>query len=287
MTPRALLTFLLAGALAPATQAESLGCGESASDSSRIAVAGGSITEILYALDADDRIVAVDSTSNFPPSATRLPQIGYVRNLSTEGLLSLSPTLVLGEHDMGPPAILAQLQALDVDVLRILEAFTAAGIAAKVRCVARAIGRPDAGKRLVEAMPVATSIERAANGAPPRGILLLGLRAGAPVAAGRETSGDGLLRMAGAENQLAAMDGWKPISVEAMAAARPDFIVITDRGLREAGGMDALLAHPALRLTPAAQTRRVIAMDGMAMLGFGPRTLTAADELRAALEDVP
>ena len=154
-------------------------------------------------------------------------------------------------------------------------------------CVARAIGRPDAGKRLVEAMPVATSIERAANGAPPRGILLLGLRAGAPVAAGRETSEDGLLRMAGAENQLAAMDGWKPISVEAMAAARPDFIVITDRGLREARGIDALLAHPALRLTPAAQTRRVIAMDGMAMLGFGPRTLTAADELRAALEDVP
>ena len=284
---RALLVLLLAGTFVPVAQAETLSCGVQASDSARIAVAGGSITEILYALGAEDRLVAVDSTSNFPESAKQLPQIGYVRNLSTEGLLSLSPTLVLGEHDMGPPPILSQLQALEVDVLRVPEAFTAAGIVEKVRCVATAIGRPEAGERLVEEMTATTSDVRAPALASPRGILLLGLRGGAPVAAGRETSGDGLLRMAGVENQLGTMEGWKPISVEAMAAARPDFIVITERGLTEAGGLDALLSHPALRLTPAARTRRVIAMDGMSMLGFGPRTLAAARSLRAALQDTP
>ena len=284
---RALLVLLLAGTSLPAAQAGTLSCGVQANDSARIAVAGGSITEILYALGAEDRIVAVDSTSNFPPSAKQLPQIGYVRNLSTEGLLSLSPTLVLGEHDMGPPPILAQLQALDVDVLRVPEAFTAAGIVEKVLCVASAVGHREAGERLVEEMAAATSEMRAPARASPRGILLLGLRGGAPVAAGRETSGDGLLRMAGVENQLGTMEGWKPISVEAMAAARPDFIVITERGLTEAGGLDALLSHPAPHLTPAARARRVIAMDGMFMLGFGPRTLAAARSLRAALQDTP
>jgi len=284
---RTALLLLTALLVAPGAFAEPLACGERAQDIDRIAVAGGSITEILYALNAGDRIVAVDSTSNFPPSATQLPQIGYVRNLSTEGLLSLSPTRVIGEHDMGPPAVLAQLEALDVDVLRIPEAFTAEGIAAKVRCVAAALGQDDDGERLIEEMLAATPIERAQSTRPARGIVLLGLRAGAPVAAGRDTSGDGLLRMAGAENQFASIEGWKPISVEAMAAAGPDFIVIPERGLREAGGIDALLAHPALRLTPAARTRRVIAMDGMTMLGFGPRTLAAADALRSALEQAP
>ena len=69
-------------------------CDKQAKDPSRIAVAGGSITEILYFLGEESRIVAVDITSNFPEAATSLPSIGYVRNLSAEGTLSLNPTLV-------------------------------------------------------------------------------------------------------------------------------------------------------------------------------------------------
>ena len=281
---RPLLGLTLLATLAPGALADTLACGETASDPSRIAVAGGSITEILHALGEEARIVAVDSTSNYPPSALELPQLGYVRNLSAEGLLSLAPTLVIGEHDMGPPAVVEQLETLGVDLLRVPESFTADGIVAKVRCVAAAVGATEAGESLVADL---RSEARPAHGAhrPARGIVLLGLRGGAPVAAGAETSGDGLLRMAGAENPLASIDGWKPVSVEAMAAAAPEFIVVPERGVRDAGGLDALLRHPALRLTPAARDRRVITLDGMAMLGFGPRTLEAADELRNALQD--
>jgi iron complex transport system substrate-binding protein len=279
----------LALTLAPLARAGALQCGEQPADASRIAVAGGSLVEILYDLDEQRRIVAVDRTATWPAAALDLPQLGYVRDISAEGLLSLQPTFVLGEHDTGPPEVLAQLERLGIDFLLVPEEFSVEGIRNKIRCVAAALGRGDDGEALAASLladlapEVATTLEVAeVASSAPAGIVLLGLREGAPVAAGRETSGQGLLDMAGARN-LMTFEGWEPVSVEAMAAAKPEFIVIPERGVRMAGGMDELLAHPALRLTPAAQARRVISMDGMAMLGFGPRTAAAAARLRAEL----
>lgn len=321
---RALASALaLAGFLGPlAAGARVLDCGERPADASRVAVAGGSLVEILYALGEEGHIVAVDRTSNYPEAAKSLPQIGYVRDLSAEGLLSLEPSFVLGEHDMGPPEVVEQLARLGVDMLLVPERFSAAGIRAKIRCVAAAMDAAAAGEELAGGLLAGVAAReehrpgnlaagevaghaakkaagghaagnaagghaagKAAGEAAPRrppGVVLLGLRAGAPVAAGVNTSGNGLLAMAGAAN-LMDFEGWKPVSVEAMAAAAPEFIVIPNRGVEMAGGLQALLQHPALRLTPAARERRVIAMDGMAMLGFGPRTVRAAAELRARL----
>lgn len=288
---RSVLGVVRAGLLvlvSTAASAEMLECGQQPVDVSRIAVAGGSLTEILYDLGMAGQIVAVDRTSNYPEAALELPQIGYVRNISAEGLLSLEPTFVLGEHDMGPPEVIEQLSNLGVDMLLVPEAFSAAGIEAKIACVATAVGVPEKGNDLAASVVAGVVSEHEGTAAAgdatlSRGIVLLGLRSGAPVAAGANTSGDGLLTMAGAEN-LFDFEGWKPVSVESMAAASPEFIVIPNRGIEMAGGMDALLDHPALRLTPAARDRRVIAMDGMAMLGFGPRTVRAAADLRRLLQ---
>ncbi|MEM6808324.1 MAG: ABC transporter substrate-binding protein [Pseudomonadota bacterium] len=269
-------------------QAAMLECGTRAQDPSRIVVAGGSITEILYDLQEQQRIIGADRTSNYPAEARELPQVGYVRNLSAEGVLSLEPTLVMGEHDMGPPEVVEQLERLDIDLIRVPEEFSAAGISAKVRCVAAAVGADAAGEALVKRMLAQVddpSAAQASTAAKPRGIVLLGLRGGAPVAAGRETSGDGLLAMAGAANVMDDFEGWKSASIEAIAEAAPEFIVIPERGVRDAGGLDALLDHPAIRLTPAAASERIVTMDGMAMLGFGPRTIEAAGELRQKIAE--
>ncbi|WP_161787605.1 heme/hemin ABC transporter substrate-binding protein [Pseudohaliea rubra] len=278
------LAFL--GSCLLATGVAALECSQPAPDPSRIAVAGGSLAEILYALGEEARIVAVDRTATYPVAARELPQIGYVRNLSAEGLLSLQPTLVLGEHDMGPPAVVDQLSALGLDLLVVPERFDAEGVAAKIRCVAAAVGRAAAGEALV-AETLAGAVTAPAAPDAPRGMVLLGLRGGSPVAAGRDTSGSGLLAMAGVRNALEGFEGWKPVSEEAMALAAPAFIVVPERGVADAGGLDALLAHPALRLTPAAQAGRVITMDGMAMLGFGPRTVATAARLRKQLQAAP
>ncbi|MEM9385752.1 MAG: ABC transporter substrate-binding protein [Pseudomonadota bacterium] len=279
--------LLVACATVAATAAHAANCDAPTADASRIAIAGGSLTEIVYALGEQARIVGADRTSNFPPAALELPQIGYVRALSAEGVLSLKPTLVLGEHDMGPPEVIAQLERTGVSMVRVPEEHTAQGIVDKVRCVATVLGVPEAGDRLLahSIQPLIDAIaDLPERDTPPKAAVLLGLRDGAPLGAGADTSGDGLLAMAGARNALGDMEGWRPVSMEMMVSINPSIFVVPTRGVNDAGGLDALLDHPALRLTDAGRNRRVIAMDGMAMLGFGPRTLEAARELAVSLD---
>ena len=272
--------LLAGGWLAPAAACET------AEDSSRIAAAGGALTEIIYFLGAEERIIAVDSTSDFP-EPERFPSIGYVRALDAEGLLSTRPTLVLGEDDMGPPEALAAVRRLGVPVMRAPEMHSAFGVLAKVRCVAAVLGLRMEAERMIEAK-LSQQVEalarlRSEGAGRPKAAFLLGIRDGAPVGAGRGTSAHGLLSMALAKNVLDSFEGWKPVSMEAMAAAAPDYIVIAERGA--AGGVHQFLAHPALRATPAGRApgRRLIVMDGMAMLGFGPRTLQAALRLASLM----
>ena len=120
-----------------------------ATDTSRITVAGGSITEIIYALGQEENLIAVDITSNFPKQATELPSIGYVRALSAEGVLSLSPSLILGENDMGPAAVMEQLSRVGIDIKIIPEENTATGIIDKVSCIANILDMSDYDKGLV------------------------------------------------------------------------------------------------------------------------------------------
>ena len=259
-------------------QAElALAC-EPSADTTRIAAAGGSITEILYFLGAEERIVAVDSTSNHPEAATQLPSIGYVRALSAEGLLSLSPTLILGEHDMGPPEVLEQVARTGVSIVYVAEDPSAAGIIAKVRCVAAVLNLAEAAAPLIASRldPLVASLDkfRAADGPKPRAALILDANNGVPIAAGADTSGHGLLQMAGAENPFAGLSGWKPVSAEAMLNADPEYIVVSQRGADGSPGDSS--AHSGLRSAAFGDSNRVIAMDAMASLGFGPRTLSAA-----------
>lgn len=250
-------------------------------DSARVAVAGGSLTEILYLLGAEERIVGVDSTSTYPQAASRLPSIGYVRALSAEGVLSLSPTLVLGEDDMGPPEVLKQLAQAGVAIVRVPEQRSAAGIVAKVRCVAGVLNLATAAESIIETelKPVLAALgEIGAGTAPkPRAALVLGVRDGAPISAGAGTSGNGVLEMAGAENLFADLEGWKPVSLEAMLQADPQYIVVSERGVVAAPG--SLSGEPLLDFAMFADRDRVVRMDAMALLGFGPRTLFAALEL--------
>ena len=247
-----------------------------ARDPSRIVTAGGSLTEILYYLGEESRIVAVDTTSNFPAAASDLPSIGYVRALSAEGLLSLNPTLILGEDDMGPREVVEQVKRSGLEVVRVPEVQTAQGIVDKVICIANILSMDDtegvkAAKRSVTRLRnIKTDARRVA--------LLLGVRDGIPLAAGSGTSGDGFLAMAGANNIFEELEGWKPVSFESMVQANPEVIVISARGANQSGGLEKILKHPAIALTVAGNQGQIISLDGMSMLGFGPRTITTAIE---------
>ncbi|MBO6655816.1 MAG: ABC transporter substrate-binding protein [Pseudomonadales bacterium] len=259
-----------------------------AKDASRIAIAGGSITEVIYFLGEESRIIATDRTSNFPEEATKFPSVGYVRSLSAEGILSLKPSLVLGEDDMGPEEIVTQLAATSVDIRKLSEAHTTQGVLTKIRCIGSILGvESKAEARISEQLEsdlnelqVIAATQRSDK---PRVALLLMFAEGSPIIAGHDTSGDGVLAMAGAANAFAAVEGWKPVSLEAMVKANPDHLIITARGFGAAGGLDGLKENPALRLTKAVTENHIHVIDGMALLGFGPRTLSTAVSISESL----
>lgn len=259
-----------------------------AKDPSRIAVAGGSITELIYLLKKDGQIIAVDTTSNYPKQTSGLPSIGYVRNLSAEGILSLKPTLILGEHDMGPPEVLNQLEKVRVEVKRIEERQSAMGIVEKFECIAKILNVPTSESEYLKEnlLAFATNLEeiRSVGTKRPRVALILSFIDGSPILAGNATSGDGVLKMIGATNVFSDIDGWKPATRESLLAKNPDYIVITERGLKAQGGMAGLEKNPVLRLTSAVKEKNVYALDGMALLGFGPRTLETAISLSEKLK---
>ncbi len=253
----------------------------------RLVSVDGAITEVLYALGQASRLVGVDTTSRYPPEAQHLPSVGYKRALSAEGLLSLSPTLVLATDDAGPPEVLTQIRSAGVEIRQIADRATLEGLRQKIRTVAGALEVPDRGERLIAR--VERSLERLQRvigevESRPRVLFLLAVGSGIPRSAGRDTPVDTLIRLAGGENVLhQAMSGYKPLSPEAALAARPEVILISRRSLERLEGIDGVLATAGLAATPAGQARRVIALDGPLLFNFGPRLGTAAEELAGHL----
>ena len=261
-------------------------CEDSASDSSRIVAAGGSITEILYFLGLSDKLIGVDSTSNYPPEAAEFPVVGYVRQLSTEGLLSLAPTLILGENDMGPPTVLKQLESTGVETIVVPEIHNAQGIVDKIDCVATVVGEADSFStqmrdELESLLNELASFRQAETS--PRAGFILSLTEGSLLASGGGTSAAGFLEMIGAENVFAEFDGWKSVSKESLIRVNPDFLIFTDRAINTFDDESAIRKHDAVSITNAAKHDGIIVRDGMSMLGYGPRTLSVAVDIARSI----
>ena len=256
-------------------------------DASRIVSVGGAVTETLYALGEQKRIVGVDTTSLYPPRALkRKPNVGYMRQLSPEGVLGVNPTLILAVEGAGPKETLSVLSAAKVPLVIVPDNHTGDGIVTKTRMIADAIGAKARGACLaaqVQADLDALARVRARVDKPKRVLFLLSFISGRAMAAGHATAADGIIGMAGARNAIDGFDGYKPIGDEAVIAAKPDVILAMLRG-RSQLTAETVFAHPGFALTPAAKTKSFIAMDGLYLLGFGPRTARAARDLAVTLD---
>lgn len=254
---------------------------ESSNDPDELVIAGGSLTEIVYELEEEEKLLAVDITSNFPKAAKELPSVGYVRALSTEGLLSLTPSLILGEEDMGPPLVLDQLELVGVDIRIIKDNFSSAGILSKVLCVSEIIGaKNEITSRILENLKFKIDkLERNIllnDNESKKILLILSFQGTSPVVAGKDTSGHGFIRLLGAKNVMEDVEGWKPVGSEEILKKNPDYIFITKRGMSSFKNEETLGAHPSIKFTNAAKLNNVFSVDGMSMLGFGPRTIQTA-----------
>ena len=255
--------------------------------SKRIVVAGGDLTEIVFALDAEDHLVGVDQTSTWPPHAQSLPQIGYVRRLSAEGILSLDPDLLIAAHDAGPDLALQQLRRTGVLVVQAPDVDGADGVMAKIALVGEILNREDDAQALAaqfQADLAAVQAKVATLTRKPRVLFILSIVGNAPIVGGRDTAADDIIHLAGATNAAAAVSGYKPMGREAILAAQPDALLMMDHHAATFGGAKAVLSRPEFALTPAGQAGRVVTMDGLLLLGFGPRTPRAVAQLVRALQ---
>ena len=253
----------------------------------RIVAVGGGVTEIVYALGAQDRLVGVDTTSLHPQAARALPQVGYLRALSAEGVLSLQPDVVIADEAAGPPASLAQVAQAGVRVVRVGDGYSADAVLARVAAVAAALDWAPAGAALAaELRADLAAVERAIAGSPSRpGVLfLLGVGRGAPQASGRGTAADAMIRLAGGRNVIAEYHGYRPLSAERIAALDPAVIMTTRETVEQIGGIEAVLRLPGIALTRAAAERRIVAFDSLYLLGFGPRLAQALRDAALAID---
>lgn len=272
-------------ALSTLVAAPGLRAAEGRGGEARIVSIGGAVTEILYGLGAGDRIVAVDTTSVHPPEALKTkPSVGYLRQLSAEGILSVRPSLVLAIEGAGPPDILKIVGEAGIPVAMVPDEPTEAGVSTRIEAVAAAIGEPAAGQALAEATRrrfAALAAARRTIERPVKALFILSLQNGRAMVGGRNTTADGILALAGAENAAAPIEGYKAMTDEAIVAARPDVVVMMSQGPGGAPPAD-LFDGPALSQVPAARERRLVAMNGLYLLGFGPRTPDAARDLMQA-----
>jgi iron complex transport system substrate-binding protein len=274
------LSLFLAG---PAPASENLAV---FADTSRIAAIGGSITEIVYALGEEGHLVARDSTSRYPAAAVALPDVGYMRQLSPEGVLSVNPSGILALHGSGPKEAVDVLKKSSVPFIDVPEHYSHDGILEKIRIVGKALGVDAKAEKLVaetDAKLKAAEKQTASIKERKRILFVLSIQGGKILAAGSDTAGDGIIKLAGAVNAVEGFSGYKAMSDEAIVTARPDVIL----AMKNAGPPIAeaeLFAIPSITSTPAGEGRKLILMDGGYLLGFGPRTANAIHDLAVSLD---
>ncbi|MEM8789731.1 MAG: ABC transporter substrate-binding protein [Pseudomonadota bacterium] len=251
----------------------------------RVLSLGGSVTEIIYALGEEDRLIARDTTSSHPPAVEALPDVGYLRALSPEGVLSVAPDLVIAEADAGPPEAIAVLKAASIPFVSVPEGYDRAAVAAKIAAVADALDVADKGAVLAEEIDtaLAAAVASAEDGPKKRVMFILSMQGGRILASGTNTAADGIIALAGGENAISAYQGYKPLTDEAASQANPDVILMMERGGDHGAANADIFAHPGLSTTPADAAEAVVRIDGLLLLGFGPRTPEAVTRLSTAL----
>lgn len=242
----------------------------------RIITIDGSLTEIAYALDSKDLIVGRDVTSIYPAEAAKLPNVGYMRQLSAEGILSLNPTLVITTTDAKPQKVFDQLEGAGIKVVRLNNSFNVAGVYQKIEQVGQLLNKQAQAHTLIEQIKnqlsqVQKQVKEMAAANPQTAIFTMGMRNGNMMVAGSDTRADEMLRLAGMKNAPADLvKGYKPLTAEAAILYNPSYLITMQHAVKSSGGREKILNATAISLTEAGRQKNLVVLDN-SFLTFGPR----------------
>jgi len=252
----------------------------------RIVPLNGSLAEIVFFLGLGDRVVGRDASTTLEEAA-HLPLVSRGHDVSAEGVLSLRPTVVLGDTRTGPPEAVDQLRDAGVPVVLFDEAWTIDDIAPRITAVAEALGVGDLGEQLNARTEREIAAVGTEAGDAPLRVAFLYVRgtAGVYLLGGEGSGADAMVEAVGAVDvgKESGLQPFTPLTSEALVAAAPDVILVMDKGLESVGGVDGLLDLAGVAQTPAGRQRRIVAVEDGLLLNFGPRTPAALLELSQEL----
>lgn len=255
----------------------------------------GTIAATVFALGLGDQVVGRDASTQFPGTED-LPVVTKTgHTLNPEAILELAPTVVLTDTTIGPKEVRQQLRDAGIAVVVISSDRRLDTTDELVTEIATALGVPSRGEALIARLDASVDETLAeiaavtpADAADRARMLFLYVRGSANVyyIFGEDSGADSLIDAVGGID-VAAEIGWegmKPMTAEALVAARPDVLVMMTDGLESVGGIDGLIERiPAVAETPAGANRRVIDMADSEILSFGPRTADVIGALARAL----
>ncbi|MCY3570684.1 MAG: ABC transporter substrate-binding protein [Chloroflexi bacterium] len=263
---------------------------ETVPDGTRLISLFGDVTEIVYALGAQEFLVARDASSIYPAEAEQLPNLGFAGSLNVEAILNLEPTLIIGTAMAGPPEVLEQLRQAGVEVLILEELKGLDAPQIKFRVIGDALGLSNKAEAM--ALDVEQRLEAvlaaAATDSPLRVLHIYIRRGGLQLVSGAGNEAQTIIEAAGGIDAAAeaGIVGWQQLTPEALVAADPDVYLVMDRGLAVVGGVEGLLEIPGMAETRAGRGQHVISMADLYLLGFGPRLPEAIADLAQFLGEI-
>lgn len=261
----------------------------------RLVSAGTGVTELVLALDAGNELVAIDSTSYVPESLSHVAKLGYHRMLSAEGIIALSPTLVVGSDVMGPETTLKVLKQANIQVVQLPATNDEPQLMNNVDTLGHLLNRQEHAVKLkqdlhqqLQSLAGKKQQVRDAGSQPKILFMLLQEGRGARVG-GKGTAADTIIELSGAQN-IAEFDGYKSMSQEGILSLQPDIILLSKRSDKPTDQTNAQIAQellkemPLLAHTPAGENGHIQTLAPQALLGgLGISAIGAADTLASTL----
>lgn len=242
----------------------------------------GAVTEILAALGESSHIVGVDVTSTYPEAIKQTAKdLGHVRSLSLESIIALQPTVIFASDKDLNEDLKSKITASGIQLELIKQEYSEKGTAQMIEQVAKRLGKTDY-KHLIE--KINSDLAQLKPIDPKPNVLFIYARgAGTLMVAGTETPVEKIIALAGGQNAITAFSDYKPLTPESLIKGNPDVILMFTSGLESLGGVDGLLKVDGISATKAGKNKKIIAMDGELLSGFGPRLGTAAIQLNELL----
>ncbi|BBG30464.1 heme/hemin ABC transporter substrate-binding protein [Zymobacter palmae] len=250
----------------------------------RTVAIGGDVTEIIAALGQTRQLVGRDDTGTYPAEIAALPSVGYMRQLTLEGMLSLHPRILLVSEAAQPTEVIDQLTGSGLRVVRIPARHDLPSIVRKVELIAEALGDQAQGRTLAARLKAQIQQVEALPKLSVRPLYLMSHGGGAPMVAGHGTAAEAALTLAGVNtNALPDINGYRRLGSESLSTLNPSVIIVPTATLKTMGGAAELWAIPGMNTTEAGRHQRLVVVDEQALLGFGERTPAALLTLHADL----